>query len=507
MHPAAVLALLLCAGQVIAIPVNSLVNNKGDTEVMKCIVEVISDTLSKPSPKPVSQKCFETLRGDERILSILRHQNLLKELQDLARQGVKERSQQQMKQSSLEDELVDTFQKQGKQTPLKASTVGMAPASSQLVAEEKRASEKMEIYRDWPQAFTRRNQKDEAPGKKEEEDEEEEGEEGASPSQAPAGFTNLKHSVSEAKGDNEDNALGQVVAEQMHQAEGAAKKEEKEEAGAKKSGGQALPDEDPTTALSTAPSFSTTENPSRAGTSDIEALACVGDKGGPSGSTIQKWVLTHGGGLGNGSQDGVSLSHSPAFIHCPGESEAPTVNGVRRTEAEEPQHPKKKGTQQHDRQLELEEEQMKEELEGTPRSPSKQLGPKEVEQEEQGEGGQHPTTPKRWSKMDQLAEELAAEKRRERGAEMLAEPDDSMKLRSPAYEFRGHGLARGWRPASQEDILEGDLPLRMRGYPEERKEEEGSANRRAEDQELESLAAIEAELEKVAQELEALRRG
>nr|6R2X_A Chain A, Chromogranin-A [Homo sapiens] len=25
---------------------------------------------------------FETLRGDERILSILRHQNLLKELQD-----------------------------------------------------------------------------------------------------------------------------------------------------------------------------------------------------------------------------------------------------------------------------------------------------------------------------------------------------------------------------------------------------------------------------------------
>lgn len=30
---------------------------------MKCIVEVISDTLSKPSPMPVSQECFETLRG------------------------------------------------------------------------------------------------------------------------------------------------------------------------------------------------------------------------------------------------------------------------------------------------------------------------------------------------------------------------------------------------------------------------------------------------------------
>uniref|UniRef100_G1PFM5 Chromogranin-A n=1 Tax=Myotis lucifugus TaxID=59463 RepID=G1PFM5_MYOLU len=83
MRSAAVLALLLCAGQVTALPVNSPMH-KRDTEVMKCIVEVISDTLSKPSPMPVSQECFETLRGDERILSILRHQNLLKELQDLA---------------------------------------------------------------------------------------------------------------------------------------------------------------------------------------------------------------------------------------------------------------------------------------------------------------------------------------------------------------------------------------------------------------------------------------
>lgn len=378
-----------------------------------------------------------------------------------------------MKHSSLEEELVDTFQKQGKQTQLKASTVGMAPASSQLVAEEKRG-EKMEIYRDWPQAFTRRNQKEEAPGKEEEEDEEEEGEEGAPPSQAPASLTSLKHSVSEAKGDNEDNALVQVVAEQMHQAERAAKKKEKEEAGAKEAGRQALSDENPTTAFSTAPSFSTTENPSRAD-----------EAGQAEAPTV----------------NGVRRTEA---------EEAPTISGVRRTEAEEPQRPKKKGAQQHDRQLELEEEEMKEELEGTPRSPSKHLGTKEVEQEEQeeqGGRGQHPTTPKRWSKMDRLAEELAAEKRRERGAEMLLEPDDSMKLHSPAYEFRGPGLARGWQPASREDILEGDLPLRMRGYPEERKEEEGSANRRAEDQELESLAAIEAELEKVAQELEALRRG
>ncbi|CAO2587175.1 Chga [Lemmus lemmus] len=57
------------------------------SQVMKCVVEVISDSLSKPSPMPVSPECLEILQGDERVLSILRHQNLLKELQDLALQG------------------------------------------------------------------------------------------------------------------------------------------------------------------------------------------------------------------------------------------------------------------------------------------------------------------------------------------------------------------------------------------------------------------------------------
>ncbi|EDL18858.1 chromogranin A, isoform CRA_b [Mus musculus] len=97
MRSTAVLALLLCAGQVFALPVNSPMT-KGDTKVMKCVLEVISDSLSKPSPMPVSPECLETLQGDERILSILRHQNLLKELQDLALQGAKERAQQPLKQ-------------------------------------------------------------------------------------------------------------------------------------------------------------------------------------------------------------------------------------------------------------------------------------------------------------------------------------------------------------------------------------------------------------------------
>uniref|UniRef100_A0A8B9QG58 Chromogranin-A n=1 Tax=Apteryx owenii TaxID=8824 RepID=A0A8B9QG58_APTOW len=95
----------------ISLPVTNGVN-KGDTKVMKCIVEVISDTLSKPNPLPISEECLETLRGDERIISILRHQNLLKELQEIAVQGANERTQQQKKNSGFEDELSEVLESQ-----------------------------------------------------------------------------------------------------------------------------------------------------------------------------------------------------------------------------------------------------------------------------------------------------------------------------------------------------------------------------------------------------------
>uniref|UniRef100_A0A667G9B1 Chromogranin-A n=1 Tax=Lynx canadensis TaxID=61383 RepID=A0A667G9B1_LYNCA len=305
MRSAAVLALLFCAGQVIALPVNSPMN-KGDTEVMKCIVEVISDTLSKPSPMPVSQECFETLRGDERILSILRHQNLLKELQDLALQGAKERAHQK-KHSGLEDGLSEALEKQNDQAELKG----------------------------WPKALA--------------------------------------------------------------------------------------------------------------------------------------------------------------------------VDGARKTGAEEAQPPEGKGVREHSRQEE--EEEMAEAPQGLFRGgKSREL---EQEQEEEQLSNEWEDA-KRRSRMDQLAKELTAEKRLE-GEGEEEDPDSSMKLsfRARAYDFRGPGLQlrRGWRPSSREDGVEAGLPLQVRSYPEEKKEEEGSANRRPEDQELESLLAIEAELEKVAHQLQALRRG
>uniref|UniRef100_A0A8C9KGG2 Chromogranin-A n=1 Tax=Panthera tigris altaica TaxID=74533 RepID=A0A8C9KGG2_PANTA len=274
---------LSVASGVIALPVNSPMN-KGDTEVMKCIVEVISDTLSKPSPMPVSQECFETLRGDERILSILRHQNLLKELQDLALQGAKERAHQK-KHSGLEDGLSEALEKQNDQAELKG----------------------------WPKALA--------------------------------------------------------------------------------------------------------------------------------------------------------------------------VDGARKTGAEEAQPPEGKGAREHSRQEE--EEEMAEAPQGLFRGgKSREL---EQEQEEEQLSNEWEDA-KRWSRMDQLAKELTAEKRLE-GEGEEEDPDSSMKLsfRARAYDFRG---------------VAGGLPLQVRSYPEEKKEEEGSANRRPEDQELESLLAIEAELEKVARQLQ-----
>lgn len=90
---------------------------------------------------------------------------------------------------------------------------------------------------------------------------------------------------------------------------------------------------------------------------------------------------------------------------------------------------------------------------------------------------------KEWSKMDQLAKELTAKKRLE-GEDEEDDPDRSMKLsfRARAYNFGGPELQlrRGWRPSSQEDSVEAGLPLQVRSYPEEKKEEEGSANRRPE---------------------------
>ncbi|XP_062323408.1 chromogranin-A [Osmerus eperlanus] len=66
-----------------------------DVKVMKCIVEALADVLSRPQNLPVRQECVDTLRRDERLVSILRHHNFLKELQNIALQGPNGNTEQQ----------------------------------------------------------------------------------------------------------------------------------------------------------------------------------------------------------------------------------------------------------------------------------------------------------------------------------------------------------------------------------------------------------------------------
>ncbi|XP_023986850.1 chromogranin-A isoform X2 [Physeter macrocephalus] len=458
MRSAAVLALLLCAGQVVALPVNSPMN-KGDAEVMKCTVEVISDTLSTPSPKPVSRQCFETLRGDERILSILRHQNLLKELQDLALQGAKERAHQQKKHSSYEDELSEVLEKQNGQAELKEGT---EEASSKDATEKRGDSKEVERHGEdadgaRPQATPELGQ-----GSKVEEDNQAPGEEEASSNTHPlASLSSQKHPGPQAEEDSEGPSQGPVGREKglsAEQGQQAKREEEEEEEEEEEAGEKAVPEEEspPTAAFNPHPSLGYKE--------------------------MQR-----------------------------GWPEAPAVDGAGKTGAQEAPSAKGKGEREHSQQQQQEEEE-EEQTAGAPQGlfrGGKSGEPGQQEEEErlskEWEGAQ------RWSSVDQLAKELTAEKRLEGEEEEEEDPDRAMKLsfRARGYDFRGPGLQlrRGWRPSSREDSVEAGLPLQVRGYPEEKKEEEGSANRRPEDQELESLSAIEAELEKVAHELQGLRRG
>ncbi|XP_016125665.1 chromogranin-A-like isoform X1 [Sinocyclocheilus grahami] len=86
-------ALVVLVNFVFSVPVSPGHMDDKDVKVMKCIVEVIADALSKPHLIPVSQDCLETLSADDRLVSILRHRNFLREMQDIAAEGSNERAQ------------------------------------------------------------------------------------------------------------------------------------------------------------------------------------------------------------------------------------------------------------------------------------------------------------------------------------------------------------------------------------------------------------------------------
>uniref|UniRef100_A0A674KAJ5 Chromogranin-A n=1 Tax=Terrapene triunguis TaxID=2587831 RepID=A0A674KAJ5_9SAUR len=388
--------------------------------VMKCIVEVISDTLSKPSPLPISQECLETLSGDERIISILRHQNLLKELQELAVQGASERTWQQKKNGGFEDELSEV---------LETSFAELAAERSQ------QNSEREESKEDEKNSLEERELRLREAGP---EDDKENAEESDS------------NEVSEAEESPREDALDNHINDDLQEDELAEHKlQEAEE-----------------------------EQPEETDRSrELQGEKQISKKGQEESQEAEEETLqehTEEENAGRSTPEDEQPTEADRILgSAEDETEATPREEDEAMQAEDTFHPR-------DVKSEEEEEEPSREWEDS----------------------------KRWNKMDELAKQLTSKKRMEEN-DSSEDPDRSMKMsfRSHKYDFHNpeEDMRRSWKHHAKEDSSEAGFPLAA--MPEEKKDEEGSANRRTEDQELESLAAIEAELEKVAHKLHELRRG
>ncbi|XP_039389164.1 chromogranin-A [Mauremys reevesii] len=469
-------AVLLLAVHVISLPVTNPMN-KGDAKVMKCIVEVISDTLSKPSPLPISQECLETLRGDERIISILRHQNLLKELQELAVQGANERTWQQKKNGGFEDELSEVLESQNDKNMQRDNSREIAaeePTASfaELAAERSQQnSEREESKEDEKNSLEERELRLREAGP---EDDKENAEESDS------------SEVSEAEESPREDALDNHINDDLREDELAEHKlqEAEEEQPEETNRSQELQGEKKHI------SKKGQEESQEAGEETLQEHTEEEDAG---RSTLEDAQPTEADRILGSAEDETE--------ETPGESDASDNKdalgfgqGLKNSEEEEKSHGLKGGRHRS------EDEAMQAQDTFHPRD----VKSKEVEEEPSREWEDS----KRWNKMDELAKQLTSKKRMEEN-DSSEDPDRSMKMsfRSHKYDFHNpeEDERRSWKHHAKEDSSEAGFPLAA--MPEEKKDEEGSANRRTEDQELESLAAIEAELEKVAHKLHELRRG
>ncbi|NXV97298.1 CMGA protein, partial [Calonectris borealis] len=445
--------------------------------VMKCIVEVISDTLSKPNPLPISEECLETLRGDERIISILRHQNLLKELQEIAAQGeavafpcflslhtgASERTQQQKKNSGFEDELSEVLESQNDNIKQREEqpTVSLGELAVQKTRQNEDSREKGKNSLEEREPRPR----DADPGEKENQEEAESNEigdtEDAQRDEALDNHISKDFSEDEQqRGDEEEQPRGPTdsleLEDEGEQPFRQGQEQSKETAGERvegeDDGGDDAAEEDPTE----------TERSLDLAEEDEEAEEMQGDD-------------NNDDALGFG-KDGRSSEEEE--------------------EEEEEEQPRALRGGRH--RLEDEEAQGEEDT----------FQPRDAKSEETEESSREWEDSKRWNKMDELAKQLTSKKRMEEN-DSGEDPDRSMKMafRSRKYDFSSpeEDVRRSWKHHSKKDSSEGGFPLAP--MPEEKKDEEGSANRRTEDQELESLAAIEAELERVAHKLHELRRG
>ncbi|KAF1472771.1 Chromogranin-A, partial [Pygoscelis antarcticus] len=417
--------------------------------VMKCIVEVISDTLSKPNPLPISEECLETLRGDERIISILRHQNLLKELQEIAAQGTvslqlfgkrgficaNERTQQQKKNSGFEDELSEVLESQNDKNKQRDEqpTGSLAEPAAQKTQqnEDSREEGKSRLEEREPRP------RDADPGEKEDREEAESNEigntEDAQQDEALDNHISKDFSEDEQqqRGNEEEQPRGPrdslELEDEGEQPSSQGQEQSKEMAGERvereDDGGDDAAEEDPTEA----------ERSIDLAEEDEEAEEMQGDD-------------NNDDALGFGKDQQSSEEEEE-------EGQPRALRGGRHRLEDEGMQGEEDTFQPRDAKSEEMEEESSREWEDS----------------------------KRWNKMDELAKQLTSKKRMEEN-DSGEDPDRSMKMafRSRKYDFSSpeEDVRRSWKHHSKKDSSEGGFPLAP--MPEEKKDEEGSANRRTE---------------------------
>lgn len=145
---------LLLAQQVSSSPVPKE-PSKADAKIMNCVVEVISDTLSNPSPLPISQECMEALKGDERIISMLRHQNLLREFQELAAEGANEKALQMKQNNDFKEKQLEVLKNNANKKILSLDNIKENPAEQHRSSAEKVKMEEEEMGKEKQPAVRR----------------------------------------------------------------------------------------------------------------------------------------------------------------------------------------------------------------------------------------------------------------------------------------------------------------------------------------------------------------
>lgn len=466
------LVIALCAMQVTSMPVLNEMS-PDDTRVMKCVVEVISDTLSKPNAVPISPECLQTLREDERIISILRHQNLLKELQQLAAKGASEKARQQKKSSGYEEELSKALEdaedtdKDAEREKHREITTEDSTASSTEVQEENNERDREEnTSEEGKNSVEEREPPEHDVTPEEEEDENREAGEPMESNEigdqeeAPRDEGIDNHITDDINADN--------VSEERHQEEDTHEsqelKEEKDHVTKKHHENQEEYASDDHEEQSASEAENLAESKTKASQEDME------DETQSKNEDLEK------------SEDALDAEKEKI------------------SESEEKSQEDDGGI--HHLQKDMKHEEDSSQVKKSRSEETEVSSSKELENS------------KRWNKMDELAKELTSKKRtvenESEEEEEEDDPDRSMKapfrVRKFDFNSRERDARRSWPRHSNEDSGERILETAFRPTPEEKKDEEGSANRRAEDQELTSLSAIEKELEQVAHKLHELRR-